>query len=74
MGLYYIEEYLWKNPRGRGRPISGLKAFTELPWIESVACQRFFPSRGGRKWFKVLVVNNNRNSSRVLLIAPLYKR
>ncbi|CAF3545320.1 unnamed protein product [Fusarium graminearum] len=54
MGLHCMEEHLWKNPRGRGRPISGLEASAELPWIESVACQRFFPSREGSRWFEVL--------------------
>jgi hypothetical protein len=49
-----MEEQLWKNPRGRGRPISGLEASVELPWIEGVACQRFNPSREGSRWFEVL--------------------
>jgi hypothetical protein len=25
----------------------------ELPWIEGVLCQRFFPSRRGSRWFEV---------------------
>ncbi|KAF4946561.1 hypothetical protein FGADI_11075 [Fusarium gaditjirri] len=53
MGLHCMEEHLWKNPRGRGRPISGLEASAELPWIQGVACQRFFPSREGSRWFEV---------------------
>ncbi|KNB04586.1 hypothetical protein FOXG_06642 [Fusarium oxysporum f. sp. lycopersici 4287] len=54
MRLHCTEEHLWKNPRGRGRPISGLEPSAELPWIEGVACQRFFPSREGSRWFEVL--------------------
>ncbi|KAH7233826.1 uncharacterized protein BKA55DRAFT_709509 [Fusarium redolens] len=54
MGRHCMEEHLWKNPRGRGRPISGLEPSAELPWIEGVACQRFFPSREGSRWFEVL--------------------
>ncbi|KAJ9412771.1 hypothetical protein QL093DRAFT_2629443, partial [Fusarium oxysporum] len=54
MRLHCMEEQLWKNPRGRGRPISGLEPSAELPWIEGVACQRFFPSREGSRWFEVL--------------------
>ncbi|SCO92412.1 uncharacterized protein FRV6_16540 [Fusarium oxysporum] len=54
MALHCMEEHLWENPRGRGRPISGLEPSAELPWIEGVACQRFFPSREGSRWFEVL--------------------
>src|SRR6478752_1044126 len=54
MGRHCMEEHLWKNLRGRGRPISGLEPAAELPWIEGVACQRFFPSREGSRWFEVL--------------------
>ncbi|KAJ0128822.1 hypothetical protein HZ326_28082 [Fusarium oxysporum f. sp. albedinis] len=54
MRLHCTEEHLWKSPRGRGRPISGLEPSAELPWIEGVACQRFFPSREGSRWFEVL--------------------
>jgi hypothetical protein len=32
-----MKEHLWKNPRERGRPISGLEPAAELPWIEGVA-------------------------------------
>ncbi|KAH7191379.1 hypothetical protein BKA60DRAFT_471619 [Fusarium oxysporum] len=49
-----MKEHLWKNPRGRERPISGLGLSPELPWIESVACQRFFPTLEGSRWFEVL--------------------
>ncbi|EGU84550.1 hypothetical protein FOXB_04933 [Fusarium oxysporum f. sp. conglutinans Fo5176] len=59
MGLHCMKEHLWKNPRGRGRPISGLEASAELPWIEGVACQRFFPSREGSRWFEVLRETGN---------------
>ncbi|KAJ9413909.1 hypothetical protein QL093DRAFT_2594845 [Fusarium oxysporum] len=54
MRLHCMKEHLWKNPRERGRPISGLEPAAELPWIEGVACQRFFPSREGSRWFEVL--------------------
>ncbi|KAI8415992.1 hypothetical protein FOFC_02300 [Fusarium oxysporum] len=54
MRLHCTKEHLWKNPRDRGRPISGLEPAAELPWIEGVACQRFFPSREGSRWFEVL--------------------
>ncbi|KAI8416340.1 hypothetical protein FOFC_02649 [Fusarium oxysporum] len=54
MGLHCTEEHLWKNPRGRRRPISGLEPSAELPWIEGVDCQRFFPSREGSRCFEVL--------------------
>ncbi|KAI8404524.1 hypothetical protein FOFC_16019 [Fusarium oxysporum] len=56
---FCMKEHLWQNPRGRGRPISGLEASAELPWIEGVACQRFFPSREGSKWFEFLQETRN---------------
>jgi hypothetical protein len=54
MRLHCTEEHLWKSPGDRGRPISGLEPSAELPWIEGVACQRFFRSREGSRWFDVL--------------------
>jgi hypothetical protein len=48
------DEHQWINPRGRGRPPPDCHdAAHELPWEEGVACQRFFPSRAGNKWFQV---------------------
>ncbi|KAH7147123.1 hypothetical protein B0J13DRAFT_584460 [Dactylonectria estremocensis] len=47
------KEHHWENPRSRGRPITGCTVSSaELPWIEGVACQRFFPSRAGSRWFE----------------------
>ncbi|EXK24333.1 hypothetical protein FOMG_18930 [Fusarium oxysporum f. sp. melonis 26406] len=43
----------WVNPRSKGRPPIGHQAAELLPWIEGVACQRFFPFREGSKWFEV---------------------
>ncbi|WZH50246.1 uncharacterized protein QYS62_011490 [Fusarium acuminatum] len=43
----------WVNPKSKGRPPIGHEAAELLPWIEGVACQRFFPSREGSKWFEV---------------------
>ncbi|EXK26248.1 hypothetical protein FOMG_17150 [Fusarium oxysporum f. sp. melonis 26406] len=51
---HYSEKHHWINPRGRGRPAPNCPASAyELPWEEHVACQRFFPSREGSKWFQV---------------------
>ncbi|KAH7247494.1 uncharacterized protein BKA55DRAFT_540773 [Fusarium redolens] len=48
------EKHQWMNPRGRGRPAPNCHVSAyELPWEEHVACQRFFPSREGSKWFQV---------------------
>ncbi|KAH7231250.1 uncharacterized protein BKA55DRAFT_544988 [Fusarium redolens] len=48
------EKHQWMNPRGRGRPAPNYPVSAyELPWEEHVACQRFFPSREGSKWFQV---------------------
>ncbi|EXL66760.1 hypothetical protein FOPG_17083 [Fusarium oxysporum f. sp. conglutinans race 2 54008] len=48
------EKHQWMNPRGRGRPAPNCPVSAyELPWEEHVACQRFFPSREGSKWFQV---------------------
>jgi hypothetical protein len=48
------EKHQWINPRGRGRPAPNCHVSAyELPWEEHVACQRFFPSREGSKWFQV---------------------
>ncbi|KAH7187961.1 hypothetical protein DER44DRAFT_852871 [Fusarium oxysporum] len=48
------EKHQWINPRGRGRPAPNCPVSAyELPWEEHVACQRFFPSREGSKWFQV---------------------
>jgi hypothetical protein len=54
MRLHCTKAHLWKTPRERGRPLSGLEPAAELPWIEGVACQRFFPSREGSRWFEAL--------------------
>ncbi|EMT69788.1 hypothetical protein FOC4_g10000252 [Fusarium odoratissimum] len=53
MQKHCTESYGWVNPRGKGRPSIGCLAADPLPWIEGVACQRFFPSREGSKWFQV---------------------
>ncbi|KAH7199034.1 uncharacterized protein B0J16DRAFT_360609 [Fusarium flagelliforme] len=48
------EKHQWINPRGRGRPAPNCHTSAdELPWEEHIACQRFFPSREGSKWFQV---------------------
>ncbi|KAF5975168.1 hypothetical protein FBULB1_7524 [Fusarium bulbicola] len=44
----------WNNPQRRGRPRQADSELeVELPWIEGVLCQRFFPSRRGSRWFEV---------------------
>jgi hypothetical protein len=53
MQEHCTESHGWVNPRGKGRPSIGYLAADPLPWIEGVACQRFFPSREGSKWFQV---------------------
>jgi hypothetical protein len=50
----------WINPRGKGRPSTGYPPADPLPWTEGVACQRFFPSREGSKWFQVNIQANGR--------------
>ncbi|EXK78233.1 hypothetical protein FOQG_17086 [Fusarium oxysporum f. sp. raphani 54005] len=45
----------WANPRSKGRPPIGHPAADPLPWIEGVACQRFFTSREGSKWFQLSI-------------------
>jgi hypothetical protein len=46
------EKHQWINPRGRGRPAPNCDTpADELPWEEHIACQRFFPSGEGSKWF-----------------------
>ncbi|KAJ0128512.1 Uncharacterized protein HZ326_28398 [Fusarium oxysporum f. sp. albedinis] len=51
---HYSEKHHWINPRSRGRPAPNCPASAyELPWEEHVACQRFFPSCEGSKWFQV---------------------
>ncbi|KAG7000202.1 hypothetical protein FocnCong_v013233 [Fusarium oxysporum f. sp. conglutinans] len=48
------EKHEWINPRGRGRPAPNCHTSAdELPWEEHIACQRFFPSGEGSKWFQV---------------------
>ncbi|CZS75066.1 unnamed protein product [Fusarium graminearum] len=48
------ENHQWINPRGRGRPAPSCHTpADELPWEEHIACQRFFPSGEGSKWFQV---------------------
>jgi hypothetical protein len=48
------EKHQWINPRGRGRPAPNCHTSAdELPWEEHIACQRFFPSGEGSKWFQV---------------------
>ncbi|KAM5527658.1 hypothetical protein FOXYSP1_20020 [Fusarium oxysporum f. sp. phaseoli] len=40
----------WNNPQRRGRPRQvSSELEVELPWIEGVICQRFFPSRQGSR-------------------------
>jgi hypothetical protein len=53
MQKHCTELHGWVNPRGKGRPSTGYLTADPLPWIEGVACQRFFPSREGSKWFQV---------------------
>ncbi|KAF5267206.1 hypothetical protein FOXYS1_1938 [Fusarium oxysporum] len=53
MQKHCTESYGWVNPRAKGRPSIGYLTADPLPWIEGVACQRFFPSREGSKWFQV---------------------
>jgi hypothetical protein len=48
------EKHHWCNPRSRGRPIKNCTVTSvELPWVDGVLCQRFFPSRAGSRWFEV---------------------
>ncbi|EXK77216.1 hypothetical protein FOQG_18067 [Fusarium oxysporum f. sp. raphani 54005] len=48
------EKHQWINPRGRGRPAPNCHVSAhETPWEEHVACQRFFPTRAGSRWFQV---------------------
>ncbi|KAM5528226.1 hypothetical protein FOXYSP1_19495 [Fusarium oxysporum f. sp. phaseoli] len=48
------EKHQWINPGGRGRPAPNCQVSAhEPPWEEDVACQRFFPSRAGNRWFQV---------------------
>src|SRR6478735_1983962 len=48
------DEHQWTNPRGRGTPPPDYHVSAyESPWEEGVACQRFFPSRAGSRWFQV---------------------
>ncbi|KAF5698067.1 hypothetical protein FMUND_15204, partial [Fusarium mundagurra] len=55
------EKHQWINPRGRGRPAPNCPVSAyELPWEEHVACQRFFPSREGSKWFQVNIQTKGR--------------
>jgi hypothetical protein len=53
--------YHWVNPRGKGRPPIGHPSADPVPWIEGVACQRFFPSREGSKWFQVSLKAERQN-------------
>ncbi|EXM15419.1 hypothetical protein FOTG_16213 [Fusarium oxysporum f. sp. vasinfectum 25433] len=51
---HYAKKHQWINPRGRGRPAPNCHTSAdELPWEEHIACQRFFPSGEGSKWFQV---------------------
>jgi hypothetical protein len=43
----------------------GHLAADPLPWIEGVACQRFFPTREGSKWFQVNIQIKKANRPRV---------
>lgn len=52
------EKHGWQNPRNKGRPTDSnsgrnLGAIPELPWVQGVHCQRFFPTRAGSSWFEV---------------------
>jgi hypothetical protein len=60
MQKHCTEFYGWINPRGKGRPSIGYLTADPLPWIEGVACQRFFPSREGSKWFQVNIQTKGR--------------
>lgn len=53
MQKHYDRYHHWVNPRSKGRPPTGHPSTDPVPWIEGVACQRFFPSREGSKWFQV---------------------
>ncbi|EWZ78605.1 hypothetical protein FOWG_17175 [Fusarium oxysporum f. sp. lycopersici MN25] len=56
MQKHCAEKHQWINPRGRGRPVPNCHASADdPPWEEHVACQRFFPSRAGSRWFQVNV-------------------
>ncbi|KAJ0125579.1 Gag polyprotein [Fusarium oxysporum f. sp. albedinis] len=46
-------EHNWQNPSSKGRPRNGVDNVAELPWIQGVYCQQFFPSRAGSKLFEV---------------------
>lgn len=54
-------KYKWENMQRPGRPELKRKMTTqnelgkkhEVPWVEGVSCQRFFPSRNASGWFEV---------------------
>jgi hypothetical protein len=60
MQEHCAKSHNWVNPRGKGRPTTGHPTADPLPWSEGVACQRFFPSREGSKWFQVNIRTKGR--------------
>ncbi|KAI3573860.1 hypothetical protein IWW34DRAFT_634231 [Fusarium oxysporum f. sp. albedinis] len=65
------KSHSWVNPRAKGRPSKGLPSTDPLPWIEGVACQRFFPSREGSRWFQItLKAKRERRSELKAKMAP----
>ncbi|KAH7159366.1 hypothetical protein DER46DRAFT_508741, partial [Fusarium sp. MPI-SDFR-AT-0072] len=65
------KSHSWVNPRAKGRPSKGLPSTDPLPWIEGVACQRFFPSREGSRWFQItLKAKRERRSEPKAKMAP----
>jgi hypothetical protein len=63
MQEHYRKSHGWVNPRSIGRPAEGLSSTDNVPWIEGVACQRFFPSREGSRWFQVNFKTERCNAS-----------
>ncbi|KAH7247477.1 uncharacterized protein BKA55DRAFT_514321 [Fusarium redolens] len=63
MQEHYRKSHGWVNPRSIGRPAEGLSSTDNVPWIEGVACQRFFPSREGSRWFQVNFKTKRCNAS-----------
>lgn len=50
---HWREKHQWINPRGRGRHPKPRSQHDAQPWTTVRQCQRFFPKRGGSRWFEV---------------------
>ncbi|KAH8658925.1 hypothetical protein BGZ61DRAFT_567505 [Ilyonectria robusta] len=70
------EKHGWQNPRNKGRPTDNnsgrnLGAIPELPWVQGVQCQRFFPTRAGSSWFEVGRGNTSKKTAPAVGPSPL---